>query len=485
MRFPGFIGPSYKTRTSNYECQRSINLIPEFGVLGTGKDNEVAFLFSAPGLKKKITLPAGPIRALFSSSREELFCVSRDKLYRIEADETHTELGTLSSTSGRVSLEDNGNFLIIVDGLKGYRFRFSDGDFAEITDEAFTQYAAPTRVGYIDGRFVFFVPDSQTTFISNQDDVNEITFDGTEFTSIDSTPDNIVSMVVSNREIWYFKKKSTEVWFNAGGAQYPYSRVDGAVLEIGCEAPDSVVTVDGVRCWVGKNKEGAGVVYMAEGYQPKKISTQAIDFEIQKYGDISDARAFAYQSGGHSYYVLNFTSANTTWVFDFSTGLWHERPRMVNGQFERGRSDCHAFAHGRHYVGDFENGNLYELSDDYHQDDDKHLVRQRVAPHVTSGGRRVFYKEFQLDLEMGVGLDGLGQGTDPKVILEFSDDGGHAWSKEIWATMGKIGERRKRARWTRLGQSRDRVFRVTITDPVKVVMLGANLEFLVGGASGG
>jgi hypothetical protein len=46
--------------------------------------------------------------------------------------------------------------------------------------------------------------------------------------------------------------------------------------------------------------------------------------------------------------------------------------------------------------------------------------------------------------------------------------------------MGKLGERKRRVRWRRLGKSRDRVFKVTITDPVKVVMVGASVDVTVG-----
>jgi hypothetical protein len=72
--------------------------------------------------------------------------------------------------------------------------------------------------------------------------------------------------------------------------------------------------------------------------------------------------------------------------------------------------------------------------------------------------------------------------VNPRIVLEMSDDGGFTWSNPIYATVGRIGQYRVRARWQRLGSSRDRVFRVTITEPVKCQMLSAYLDVEVGNA---
>ena len=82
---------------------------------------------------------------------------------------------------------------------------------------------------------------------------------------------------------------------------------------------------------------------------------------------------------------------------------------------------------------------------------------------------------FQLLLEGGVGLN-TGQGSDPQVMLRVSKDFGQTWSNEMWRSMGKIGKYATRVLWRRLGKARDWVFEVTISDPVKVVIIGANIK---------
>lgn len=101
----------------------------------------------------------------------------------------------------------------------------------------------------------------------------------------------------------------------------------------------------------------------------------------------------------------------------------------------------------------------------------------RAAQAIHGDRKRIFHKELEIEFESGVGVDA---DTDPEAILEWSDDGGHTWSSEHTATFGKLGEFSKRAIWRRLGNSRGRVYRVTIDDPVKRIIIGAHLEFEVG-----
>jgi hypothetical protein len=67
----------------------------------------------------------------------------------------------------------------------------------------------------------------------------------------------------------------------------------------------------------------------------------------------------------------------------------------------------------------------------------------------------------------------------PKVMLRWSDDGGHTWSNEHWASMGQIGQYGRRTFWRRLGMTmkiRDRVYEISGTDPVKIAIMGAELR---------
>lgn len=470
MRFVGFIGPSYTLSSVNVDCQRCINLYPELNETGSGKEREVAALVGTPGLRTLVTLGAGPIRGTYTASNGRVFAVSNNKLYELDSDWNSTELGTLNSTSGQVSMADNGIHLVAVDGADGYVVTFATSAFAEISDPDFP---GADQVTFQDGYFIFNWPDTGKFFISA---LNDVTFDALDFATSEGSPDNVIGTLSDHRDLWVFNSQSIEIFFNSGNADFPFERIQGAYIEHGLAAAFSIAKMNNTVFWLGRDDKGSGMVFMARGYQPQRISTHAVEQAIQGYGDISDAVAYSYQENGHHFYVLNFTEANTTWVFDTTTNLWHERAYTSLGQFQRHRANCHAYAFSTHIVGDYETGKIYEFSSAIYSDDGNEIVRRRVAPHITDGLKRISYHCFQLDVEGGVGLDGLGQGTDPQVMIQFSDDGGHSWSNEKWASLGKIGQTKRRALWRRLGMSRDRVFRVTISDPVKTTLIGAEID---------
>jgi len=113
--------------------------------------------------------------------------------------------------------------------------------------------------------------------------------------------------------------------------------------------------------------------------------------------------------------------------------------------------------------------------------DQRYLRRLRRAPHVNSEHTRVFFRTFELDLERGQGL-ATGQGSDPIVLLRLSRDGGQTWGEEIRMHAGALGAYTQRCLARRLGQARDTVFEVTVSDPIAWSLVGAWLD-LEGGTS--
>ena len=475
MRFPGFIGPSYTLQSVNTDCQRCINLYPEVNEIGSGKEREVASLIGTPGLRLLLTLPTSPVRGVFTASNGTLFAVGGNKFYSVSSAWVATEIGTLNSSSGPVSIADNGLHVVIVDGPYGYAWTIATSVFAQITDEDFL---GADTVTYQDHYFLFNKPNSQKFYIS---DLNSVDFDALDFSEATGSPDNLVGLISDLQNVYLFGTKSTEVFYDSGNADFPFERQQGSVIDVGCAAAFSIARMSSAIYWLGQDESGRGIVYRAQGLQPQRISTHALEKVITDLGDISAARAWTYQYGGHAFYCLNLPGATSTWVFDTSTSLWHERAYLNAGSFERHRADCHAFAYTTNVVGDYENGKIYALDPDYYSDDGQELARERVAPHITKELAFVSHSRFQLDMETGVGLLS-GQGSNPKAMLQWSDDGGHSWSNERWADIGNRGARSARVLWRRLGSARDRVYRVRISDPIKVTLLGADVALGEGAA---
>jgi hypothetical protein len=469
------LGSCYVARSINAANNRMVNLFPEI-VPEAGK--EPAFLSRCPGLKRKSSIGNGPIRGLWKVN-DIMYAVSGNTFYKVETyGRTRlkgTAIGTVTGT-GPVSMSDNGTQIFIACNPDGFIYNTSTEVFAEITDPDF---AGAVTVGYIDGYFVFNEPNSSRFWVTQLLDGTSV--DPLDFASAEGDPDNLVSLIVDHREIWLFGTNSTEVWYDAGTADFPLQRIQGAFNEIGCAAPYSVAKVDNSVFWLGSDARGRGIVYRNNGYKGQRISTHAVEWQIQQYTDISDALAYSYQQDGHIFYVLIFPTANTTWVYDASTQAWHERAGWENSEFTRHRSNCQVVYNNEIIVGDYENGNLYafDLTDYADNGDIQRWLRSwRALPTGTNDLKRTSQHTLQIDCEAGVGID-VGQGSDPQMMLRWSDDGGHTWSNEHWMSMGKIGEYYRRAFARRMGMTlklRDRVYELSGTDPVKITIMGAQLN---------
>tara|TARA_R110000868_G_scaffold51435_1_gene163083 strand:- start:1840 stop:3288 length:1449 start_codon:yes stop_codon:yes gene_type:complete len=475
MKSP-ILGSSYVARSINAADNRMVNLFPEVVPEG-GK--EAGFLNRAPGLKFQQAIGVGPIRALWAhqTNGSDFYVVSGTEFYKVTGlTATPIKLGDVTGT-GPVSIADNGTQIFLACNGPSYIYNEVTNVFAQITDPDFP---GATTVGYLDGYFVFNEPNSQKVWVTALLDGTSV--DPLDFASAEGSPDGLVGLIVDHREAWLFGTDSVEVWYDAGSADFPLTRIQGAFNEIGCVAAFSIAKLDNGLFWLGTDARGQGIVYRANGYTGQRVSTHAIEYAIAQYGNISDAIGYTYQQEGHAFYVLTFPSANATWVYDVATQAWHERAgwNTAIGQFTRHRSNCQCNFNGNTVVGDYENGNIYTLDLNVYADNggiQKWLRSWRALPTGQNNLKRTAQHSLQLDCESGTGLI-TGQGSDPEIMLRWSDDGGHTWSNEHLSKMGKIGEYYRRVFWRRLGMTlklRDRVYEVSMTDPVKTAIVGAEL----------
>jgi hypothetical protein len=470
MKTP-ILGSAYVARSVNAADNRMVNLFPEIVPEG-GK--ETAFLQRAPGLRKLTTVGTGPIRGLHAFNNH-LYVVSGSYLYEVDTNYTPTQIGAVAN-DGPVSMADNGTQMFVACNGPSFIYNTSTLEYKQITDPDF---AGATTVSYLDGYFVFIEPDSQRVWVTSLYDGSSV--DPLDFASAEGDPDGLISSIVDHSEVWLFGTNSIEVWYNAGAADFPLQRIQGAFNEIGCAATFSVAKLDNGLFWLGADQRGKGIVYRANNYTGVRISTHAVEWQIQQYANISDAVAYTYQQDGHAFYVLSFPSANATWVYDVSTQAWHERAGFSNGAFTRQRATCQAFFNDKVTLGDYQNGKIYAYDLALYADDDqtqRWLRSWRAIPTGQNTLLRTTQHSLQLDCETGVGLND-GQGSNPQVMLRWSDDGGHTWSREHWTSMGAIGQYGKRALWRRLGMTlklRDRVYEISGTDPVPIYIVGAELR---------
>lgn len=476
-KYTGFIGPTYLLTSVTVAAERCLNLYPESVEVPWEKGR--LWLTTTPGLINYCLFPTGSCRGAFAQDGRGWF-VAGDHLYEINSDGSFIDRGAVAADGNPASMASNGqggHQLLVLSGGHGYIFDLIANTLNPIVATGFP--TSPLVAGFIDGYFVVLDAIANTMHLSGL-------FDGTSWSGLDvaqrsTASDNLVSMVMDHREIWLFGSKTGEAWYDSGAADFPFAPIPGSFVPQGSASAFGAQTFDNSIAWISQSVDGGGMVLKAQGYMPTRISNHALEEAMATYPKISDAEGFVYQVNGHVFYVLYFPSANVTWVYDASTGMWHERSwynASANTQ-DAHRARCHMYVFGLHLVGDRQTGQVYIWSNTTYSDAGVAIHRIRQAPHICQEKDWVFHKAFELDAEYGLGIQS-GQGSNPQIALSWSNDGGHTFSNEYWQTMGAQGNYQQRAQWRRLGRARDRVYKVRMTDPSPLRLNEAYLELQMG-----
>ncbi|MET3929576.1 hypothetical protein ABIE51_001463 [Lysobacter sp. OAE881] len=485
-----FLGGAYTLRSHPLAAQTCINLYVEPNESGSG---EPGAFYGTPGLTRLSTLTQHGCRAMHVAGGY-LWAVYGNSLYRFGDTWAGVLVGTIPSFFGPVEMADNGTSLVVAHPDGWHSANLSTGAMAAITDSP-----QMSDVTFIDN----YLLGANTNGTYQWANLNSTTIDALNFASAEGSPDKTIRTLCDHRELWLFGTNSIEVAVVSGDPDLPFTRT--TFIEQGILAPHSAAKEDNSVFWLGANDSGHGVVYVAEGYTPRRISTFAIEQAIAGYANPEDATAYTYQQDGHHFYVLNFAEA--TWAYDINSGVWAQRAwrEPGTGELLRHRGNAHAFHRGTHVLGDFEDGRLYKLDIEAYTDDGDPIYRERTWPQVDTENKWSKYHFGELIADMGVGnggrvsftdplldedgdflLDEGGEqlladivsepGADPKVWLQWSDDGGQNWSSAHERPLGQIGQFRNRAIWRRMGQARTRYYRLWTAEPVRIAWRGFNLN---------
>lgn len=464
-----FLGGAYSLRSLPLSAQSCINLYVEPNESGSG---EPGAFYGTPGLRVVLPLDSNGTRAAHVAGGYAWFAAA-DYLYRIDSNFVAGGVGPLNTPSGPVAMADNGTTLVVADATGWYAVDLATNAMSLVPD-------SPTMsdVSFIDNYLVGAKADGTYCWAN----LNSTTVDALNFASAEGSPDKIVRTIADHRELWLFGTQSIEVAVVTSDPDLPFTRT--SYIEQGILAPRSAAKEDNSVFWVGRNESGQGVVYVAEGYIPRRISTFAIEQAIASYAHPELATAYTYQQDGHHFYVLNFAEA--TWVYDINTQLWHQRAyrNTTTGELERHRGEGHAFYRGLHLLGDYANGRVYSLEVDCYTDAEAEIYRERSWHQMDAENRWITFNRGELIADMGVGLSGAqpSDWADPQVWLSWSNDGGRTWGNEHNRSLGQVGEYTRRAVWRRMGKSRTRYFRLRMTAAVRIAWRGFNLDMDVANA---
>lgn len=465
-------GPTYQAYSQNAAAERCINLFPQTMERPGAKSQLV--LLNTPGLRSFATITDAPVRGLYAQDGR-LFAVAGVKLVEVLANGTSSELGTVAASSDPAVFASNGargNQLMVVSGGKGYIYNLSTGVFAQITDAQFSN--GSIGCGYIDGYFINVTSDRFQI-----SDLLDGTAWGADVFQRAGASEAIRGFIVDHELAWLIGHLRTEVLYDSGNASFPFEPVPGVFLEYGLGAAYALCRLGDSIAWLVEDERGGRQVVRNQGYNAVPISNAAIDAMLTALSSVTDARMFSYQLLGHTFAVLTIPSQRLTLQYDAKESLWSEMAywNADTGLYEAHRAGCHAYAFGKHLVGDRETGAIHELAMDAYDDAGELIRRVRRSPHIQVENRMLFHHELEIAAEMGIGLaSNEAQGHDPELMMRFSDDGGYTWSVEQRAKLGKLGVFENRARFFMLGSSRNRVYEIAVSDPVKVVLIDGYLS---------
>lgn len=476
MNFKDFLGGSYQSQSATVDQERTVNFYAE-KIESPGATTRIA-LWPTPGVETIATFTNTGGRAHIAVGGREFFVIGT-ALVEMDSSGAATwrnpslPLAVDSNPATLSSNGDGGDEIFVTSGSNGYLLTLSTNAFAQITNLD----GKATMGDSLDGFFLAL--DHKTgTFYSS------LLLDGTTWTTgimfaqRNAAPDPWISMRVLGQYIWLLGEQTSEIWYDAGSAPFPFAKHPSGLIQYGIAAPFSVTVCDTSLMWLGQSKNGRGFVLRASGFSPEVVSTYPVQYAINGYQNITDGYGDSYNDAGHTFYVLSLPTANKTWVFDLQIGQWHERGVWNPAQqadFTLWRPRCHAFAFGEHRWLDISSGNVYRMSSSLGFDVDGLPIRRiRRASCLFNENQRLFFDWIEVDLEPGLGL-ATGQGSDPQVMLRMSRDGGKTWGPERMRSAGKIGEFFRRLRWERLGMARRMVFEVAVTDPIPWRLAGAYL----------
>jgi hypothetical protein len=470
-------GVGTKGRSPEVSAQRRINMYTE---QPSDQDKSGSVLYSRPGLSPAIFrnnaagFGGGPFRGVIVAQRVLSAGLPTQRTVDIvfgaiganavvsfnNPDRFLVATDVFQTSSGPMVYADNGTQILGVDGRSAYACDYSVGGFTQ-TDLAGSVANLPagaTSVCAIASRFVINDPSNKGRFWWSAP-LDYTSWSGLDFATAESFPDPLEAVHAFRGELILFGSMTTEFWAPVTDG---FARTGGSGVDWGLVSQQTIAEVDGSLFFLGRNAGSDAKVVALRGYQAQPVSTPEVERDINANftGPVS---ACVIRKSGATFYVLR--TAARTWAMNSATGEWSEwqtGDENFCGKFS-------FFAYGRQSVTDATTATVYEVDSEAYVDGDVSMVREVTSRHVFHDMERMTVWELRLDVETGAS-DGS------EIMLQVSRDGGRTFGDELWESLGEIGQYLLPVTWKRLGRSRDFVFRFRVTDPVKVVIIGAALR---------
>tara|TARA_R110002126_G_scaffold101189_10_gene233199 strand:- start:458 stop:1855 length:1398 start_codon:yes stop_codon:yes gene_type:complete len=453
------IGPTYTNRSLPVGAQETQN----FYVTVNDQGGEQLSFQPFPGLKPFAT-GVGFSRGT-AVSDGILYEVMGTTLNKVSSLGAVTSIGTIEG-AGRCGMQTDGTRLVIATGVgKPYIY-----DGTTLTQGTDADLPNASTVTYINRRVVYDGSNADVVFADLDD---PLTVNSLNVIIAEAKPDDMKAVYAYKQQVYAFGADSIQPMYNSGSGNPPYSFILNATQEIGLDAIHSICSNNNFAYFLGSDLS----IYQISGLSTRAIGNPAIGQAIEKYAETSDAFGVCFTLDNTNFYMLSFPTGNQTWLFNESAGVWTNLAYGTGGA--QHLISSYESVYGKHLVADRRNGNIYELDFDTHTDNGEVIQRRRDTVSISGStfgkpGAEVFMNFLRLEVESGTSL----VTAESQIIMQYSDDNGRSWSSERWLSIGQQGEYRHELVWWGMGTFRNRMFRFTMTDAIKWVLikLSADLE---------
>jgi hypothetical protein len=441
-------------------------------------DKAKVVIYGTPGLIINFTNPtvAQAIRGILSTNETNLYTVAGNLFQQITPPNNSLGIGGAASVSASATLGSSGSSpvsmcsnpgatqVLVVDGSSGYVWNGT----AFVACGAWFVPGSQTCTNVAG----YFVTEQAGTPNFNVSNINDATTgSGLSYAAASAFPEIIQAVDNLNGNLILFSQQHMEFWQNAQTPppSQPFVVISAATNQWGLAATFSRAHVDNALLFLGETTTGVRRVCRLDGYTVTPISEE-IDWIINQPGFVySDAEALVYQRDKHPFYQITFPTMGRSFLFDLSTGISSEVQTGVSAPPIRHQARWSSYWNGQLLLTDYQNSNVYQMSDTQFTDNGVTIQRQVVTKHTVKGFNRFRVPLLYLDMETGVGLQS-GQGKTPQIMLECSKDNGRTWLGPRLINLGAIGQYVTRVVARRFGMSRVFTWRITMTDPVKFVI---------------
>lgn len=387
-------------------------------------------------------------------------------------------VGQLDTETGNVFItENNANQIAIVDGLNVYIFN--------IVTETFQTISVPFSPVYIDFQDTYFIAadgNSNQWLLSGQNDgTNWSVTNASQVGELQTKPDIMVAVVRFDRQLFVMGTKTTEIWHDlpqTASQLFPYQRDNSLSIDYGCLNAATIATGFGLLVWLAGNEKAGPTIRVSRGGAPEELSTDGINFILDKLEFPSDASAFLFEEDGHVFYLITFFSDNVSYVYDFNTNKFFN---VTDYNLNHHIAKRITFFNDTHYFISVNDGCLYELSTDFTTFIDdidgtnatgKEIPRIRITPPYRKELAQRFPGE-QLSLTME-----QGNTREERVVdLSISRDGGQSFGSTVRNQVRPLPFRQNRMDFYQLGSANDWTFQFRFWGRERFVIVGGQFVY--------